>query len=179
MKPENVGQQFPKYSGEPLAEVGSGWRTHALGERQNRPEGEPGAKWDRYTALVPVSHLAGFMEYDRAGKQPTTGSSRTIDSLTKEMSQKGSDAIREPLQISYDHRENWGVLVEGNHRLAAAMKAGVTHLPAVITRGADHRDNKRNQIGAPLNVDMRIVDKSGYMPSTIHPGNFKQFEGYR
>jgi ParB-like chromosome segregation protein Spo0J len=81
--------------------------------------------------------------------------------------------------MKYDHKTKWGVLVEGNHRLAAALKAGVTHLPVAVTTGADLSDRKRKLVGAPLHIDNRIVEKGGWMPSDVHPGNFKQFEGSR
>jgi hypothetical protein len=120
-----------------------------------------------------------YREYDRAGDERQNTSAQRIDSIAKDLREGGVNALREPLEIQYDHKMDWGVLVEGNHRLAAAQKAGITHLPVAITRGGDHWDKMKNRIGAPLNVDRRIVDKSGYMPATIHPGNFQQFEGAR
>lgn len=177
MHPDNVGQQFPQYDGEGKASIG-GWTTHALGERHGDID-EPGRKWDRYTALVPVEKLAKFAEYDRT-RQSMGHSAQTIDSIASDLRAGGHDAIREPLWMKYDHKNNWGVLVEGNHRLAAAIKAGVTHLPVAITTGANLGEHKKTNIGSDLHVDNRIVEKeTGYMPSTVHPGNFKQFEGAR
>jgi hypothetical protein len=177
MHPDNIGAQFPSYEGEGKADIGS-WRNHALGERTDRPADEPGAQWDRHTALVPISSLAHFSEYDRT-RQGLGHSAQTIDSIAGELREGGPQAIREPLWIKYDHKNKWGVLVEGNHRLAAAIKAGVTHLPVAITTGADLGDRKKALVGAPLHIDNRIVEHSGWMPSDVHPGNFKQFEGAR
>lgn len=179
MHPDNIGKQFPDYSlGEGKATIGSGWREHALGERQHI-EDEPGTKWDRYTALVPIHHLLPYAEYDRTGSAGHLDSDKRIDSIAADLRQGGPNAIRNPLWMKYDHQNRWGTIVEGNHRLAAAVKAGVTHLPVAVTTGANLSTNKQSGVGAPLHIDNRIVDTSGYMPSDVHPGNFKQFEGFR
>ena len=179
MHPDNIGQQFPNYSG--TEGVGERWSTHALSERPRQDTAdEPGSKWDRYTALVPVDKIAHFAEYDRTRHDAFGHSTQTIHNISNELKEGGPQAIREPLWMKYDHKNKWGVLVEGNHRLAAAIKAGVTHLPVAITTGADLSTHKRSRVGSSLNIDNRIVEKhTGYMPSDVHPGNFKEFEGHR
>ena len=163
-----------------LADIGE-WGQHAIGEQSNRDRSEnPGLKWDRYTAVVPVDIISRFAEFDRTKEEQAQSTSKeTIDSIAKDLEEGGTEAIREPLWIKYDHKNKWGVLVEGNHRLAAALKAGVSDLPIVVTTGADLSSNKQKGVGAELNIDNRIVETGGYMPSDVHPGNFKQFEGYR
>ena len=176
MHPDNIGQQFPQYHG--TEGVGDRWSTHALSERKDTSE-EPGSRWDRYTALVPINKIAKFAEYDRT-RQGLGHSAQTIHDISNDLKEGGPNAIREPLWMKYDHQNKWGVLVEGNHRLAAAMKAGVTHLPVALTAGADLGHHKARYIGSSLHLDNRLVEKnSGYMPSDVHPGNFQEFEGLR
>ena len=166
------------YQGEGIAEPG-GWRNTSLGERTpEQSKGELGAKWDRHTALVPVSKLKAFMEYDRAGKEGNGDYSQgIINSIAEDLKKGGSSAMREPLQLDYDHEAKWGHLGEGNHRLAAAIQAGVTHVPVTIFRSHSVASNKAKGIGAPLHLDNRVVERGGYYPSPVHPGNFKEFEG--
>lgn len=172
--------QFPDYESTEGAAGRGGWRQHAISEQTGRTN-EPGTKWDRYTALVPVHQLKSYAEYDRTGSSAHAGgrSAETINKIAADLHEGGHDAIREPLWMKYDHKEHWGTLVEGNHRLAAAIKAGVTHLPVAVTTGANLSERKNKGVGAPLHIDNRLVEQGGYMPSDVHPGNFKQFEGSR
>jgi len=156
------------------------WMKHAIGDNGSITGEEPGAKWNRFTALVPVHQLAHYQEFNRAGSDGFSSSKKTIEDITNDLVSKGVNGIREPLHITYDHDAKWGVLVEGNHRLAAALRAGVSHLPVIIHGRADHWANKKNGIGHPLHMDTRLHEiDTGYHPSVIHPGNFQEFEGSR
>lgn len=170
----------PNYEGiDGVAPPGK-WREHAIGEDETRTRKDnPGLKWDRYTAVVPISELSKFAEFDRNTQEKSSDSKDIIDSIAEELREGGVEALRDALWIKYDPENKWGVLVEGNHRLAAAIKAGITEIPVSITTGADLADNKNKNIGSRLDIDNRIVETTGYMPSDVHPGNFKQFEGYR
>jgi len=175
------GTNKPVYSGPGLAGRGSNnWRTHAIADNGSLKGDEPGAKWGHYAALVPVHQLLKYQEFDRTGSQGFSASKKTIDGIANDLSAGGIGGLREPLHITYDHDRKWGVLVEGNHRLAAAIQAGVSHLPVIIHGRGEHFANKQNGVGAPLHMDTRLHEEdTEYHPSVIHPGNFKEFESAR
>lgn len=177
---ENKDQSGPNYEGtEGVASPGS-WREYAIGEDETRTrEGNPGLNWDRYTAVVPISEVSKFAEFDRNTQEKSSDSRDIIESIAEDLREGGVEALKNALWIKYDPENKWGVLVEGNHRLAAAIKAGITEIPVTITTGASLVDNRSKNIGSRLDIDNRIVETTGYMPSDVHPGNFKQFEGYR
>jgi hypothetical protein len=121
-----------------------------------------------------------FREYDRQGVDAHSDSEDTINEIASDLSRRGVEGIEEPLHLTYDHKNNWAYLGEGHHRLAAAIKAGVTHLPLVIHADANLSDRKARLSGAPLHMDTRLHEEAyNYHPSAVHPGNFQEFEGAR
>jgi hypothetical protein len=187
----NLGRQFPVYSGPGLADNHgpNSWRNYALSESPRDPN-EPAVKagHNHYTAMVPTQSLLKYREYDRTGIHGDTDSEARIQKITEEL--KNGGTIREPLHLAYDHDTNWGYLGEGHHRLEAALRAGVTHVPLTISgRGPSKLDrikmslrdgNKSPMPGASLHLDNRLVEaRGGYYPSALHPGNFQEFEGSR
>ena len=184
MDAANLGQQFkstPTYSGPGLArpETG-GWAAHAIGDNNTFKGDEPGLQWGRYTALVPVHQLLKFREYDRTGAMANNWSKDTINSIANDVASKGPQGLNESVHLNYDHDNKWGVLVEGNHRIAAAVKAGVTHIPVTIHARGELGDYKDKSVGAPLHMDTRLREEHfGFHPSIVHPGNFQEFEGAR
>jgi hypothetical protein len=181
----DISKQFasvPTYTGPGLAtHENGGWRTHAIADNGNSLKGdEPGYKWGRYAALVPVHQLLRYREYDRAGAQGYSNSKENINNIAQDLSAHGIDGLREPVHLKYDHDRKWGVLTEGNHRLAAAIQAGVTHLPVIVHARGGLEEEKRSRVGAPLHMDTRLHEEDvDYHPSTVHPGNFQEFEGAR
>jgi hypothetical protein len=170
----------PVYTGKTgVAPVG-GWGTHSISHNGSLTGSEPGMKWDRYTALVPVNTLAKYRDFDRAGSEGFSTSPDTINRIADELRKGGVGAIREPLIISYDHNLKWGYLGEGNHRLAAAIQAGITHLPVQIHTRSSAEQKRRQRRGAFLHMDNRLhEEKTDYWPANVHPGNFLEFEGAR
>lgn len=196
--PENLGRQFPVYSGPGLADKVGGWSKYALTERPaDEINASPVArKYNAYTAMVPTHSLVKYMEYDRTGRHDRGDSEAKINSIAEDLRKGGPTAMREPLWLSYDHESKWGYLSEGHHRLEAALRAGVSHVPLMISgRGPSHSDRvkesykdgmKVKNTGAPLHLDTRLVEnrtgeegRDGYYPSQLHPGNFQEFEGSR
>lgn len=181
----STGHGGPVYSGSGVAAAfggGDRWFKHALGERYDdeQRQGEPAAEagYGRYTALVPVSSLVKYREYERGGRDANSGSEKVINSIADDL--RSGKKINEPLSMSYDHETGWGVIGEGNHRLEAAIRAGVSHVPVQIHRSSYASNAKRNGVGAPLTLDRRLIEKeTGYFPSIMHPGNFKEFENAR
>jgi hypothetical protein len=177
--------QGPNYFGNGIMSSpysgGASWKQHAIGHGIV-PSTEPGNKWGPRVALVPVSQLMRYREFDRASDEYSHGSksTQTIADLTNEFRTHGVSALREPLYLSYDHKEKWGYLGEGNHRLAAAVAAGITHLPVKVnvSSGKYGNSNKEQGIGAPLHMDNRLYEQwCGFVPDEAHPGNFMEFEG--
>lgn len=175
--------QFPQYEGsEGKAEKVGGWTTHALSERpEEQRKGEPGSQYGRGVAMVPVQQVAKYREYNRSGQHSHGDySQKTISGIADDLRKGGPTAMREPIWIDYDHEKKWGYISEGNHRVDAAIQAGVSHVPVRIGRSSSVESRRKKGIGAPLHMDNRLVEeRSGYFPSEIHPGNFQEFEGHR
>lgn len=177
----HVAHNGPQYSGTQGVAPNNNWRTHSIGENPElRGKNAPGERWDRYTALVPVHQLAKYMEYDRTRDHANPNSQATIDSIADDLRKGGVNALREHVSLDYDHTRKWGVLTEGNHRVQAAIKAGIGYIPVSIygNQGNLERHITRG-VGAPLHLDNRMVERGGYYPSRTHPGNFQEFEGTR
>jgi hypothetical protein len=182
-----LGRQFPQYEGsEGLAGYKpgqDGWDKYSLAHGYGRTDEDPGNHWGRPdVALVPISSLLKYREVDREGKDSHGEvSTRSIDSITQDLKTGGVKAMREPLYLLYSHKSRWGYLGEGHHRLIAAQRAGLTHVPLKVLRGeGDATSNMHEGKGAPLHLDNRLVEEqSGYYPGMLHPGNFKEFEGAR
>jgi hypothetical protein len=182
------GTDRPVYSGRGLAGFSTGlnWETHALAsslEARNNDtvRKEPGRKWGKDVALVPVHQLKRYREFDRLGRDARSTSEEDIAAITADLRRGGVDAIREPVSLEYNHEKNWAFLGEGHHRLEAAIRAGISHIPLRIQRQARYNmeSHKKAGKGAPLNLDRRIVEQDGYYPANMHPGNFQEFEGAR
>jgi hypothetical protein len=186
LNPSQFGST-PVYTGSGLAKSQSDWRKVSLAERayDDRAIGaskEPGGRWGFDVALVPVAQLKQYREFDRSirPKFSKEDTEETINSIADDLRKGGVNALRSPISMTYDHKNKWGYIGEGNHRISAAIRAGITHLPVSI--GGNHSDLselKRKGIGSTLHLDNRMVEEGGYFPSNQHPGNFKEFEGAR
>jgi hypothetical protein len=86
------------------------------------------SSYAKYTELVPVGELVRYREYDR--KDPTYWRSQDDkDYLTNLASDIKENGVKEPLILSYSVTTNTAMLTEGNHRLAAAIEAGIDEVP--------------------------------------------------
>lgn len=175
------GSDAPVYSGPGLAGKVGSWQDFAIGDNGSLKGNEPGLKWGRYTALIPVSQLVHYREYNRKSySQRLSDSSDRINEIAQDLTEKNPNAFREHVHLVYDHARKWAYLSEGNHRLAAAIQAGVTHIPVTVSARGNCEDEQRRGVGAPLHMDVRLHEEAtGYHPSSIHPGNFQEFEGTR
>ena len=86
-------------------------------------------RWGESVSMLPVSQLIKYREFDRSKEGFPGYSDRKISDISEELRKGGVEAIREPLVMTYNPELRWAHLNEGNHRLAAAIEAGVTHLP--------------------------------------------------
>lgn len=139
--------------------------TERAGEREASRAFKP---WHRIshpyastTEMIPVEQLKPFREFDRAAK--TYKGSEHIDELATSMKKNGT---REPLVLSYDARAGRALLEEGNHRLAAAEKAGIKELPVRVYGQArveggvqlDHPDLPKENEHGYIRADMKPSD---------------------
>lgn len=183
LNPKQFGDT-PVYTGSGLA-ANREWQHVSLSERRYTDKAidaskEPGARWGHNVALVPVAQLAKYREFDRTATPKFADSESIIESIADDLRKGGVNALQSPISMGYDHKNKWGYVAEGNHRIAAAVRAGITHLPVQLWgNNSNLSDWKKEGVGAPLHLDNRMVEPDGYFPSDLHPGNFKEFEGAR
>lgn len=113
--------------------------------------------------LVPISELIKFREYDRRVnfKYSKKYSSDAIKQAKREFLQNG---ITDILIINYSQTDKKVLLVEGNHRLIAAMELGLKYLPARVYRTLFLSDDKN-----AMSVTGYPEDKHGYVPGDLKP----------
>lgn len=82
-----------------------------------------------------------------------------------------------PIMIEYNYRTRYARVGEGNHRVAAALRAQVSHLPARCIRSLFRNDATIADGGRPMLVTTQIRpwpwtdehDHSLYVPPEFHP----------
>lgn len=158
------------------------------GTRARRSGGVGHLKGDtsrNITAMLPISKLKQYREFDREGAH-SYGShgEEVINNITNEL--KAGGVIKEPLMLEHSTKHQWGYLGEGHHRLIAAERAGLTHVPVFVYSGASGYgpgERKKKGIGAPLTFDRSNMggreNYSGlgpdtYQPEELHPHLFKE-----
>ena len=97
-------------------------------------------------AYVPVSKLYDLMDMrdgDRGGLYDTARDKKRVNEIAERFKKEGynsTDGWYQPIYIDID-AGGFGWIGEGNHRVLAAMKLGMTHLPVRVEFGAA-RDGK-------------------------------------
>lgn len=107
--------------------------------------------------FVPVDRLLKHREYDRE-TQPREGPEH-LDHITASVAEHG---VKAPLIMLYGQKDRRAYLGEGNHRLAAAKRLGITHLPVRVYR-VSHTDGR----GAP--VSGVEPNQHGYVKGDMKP----------
>lgn len=119
-----------------------------------------GQQWDYPNVEnVPVNVLAGMrgnpLRYD-------------VSDLSKDIKERG---IQEPLIVGYFQKSKKAILEEGNHRLEAAIQAGMTHVPTRVFRA--------NSEGRP-NVGQVVKgvepDRFGYVKGDLRMSEITDWE---
>jgi hypothetical protein len=139
-----------------------------------------GDKSRSVTKMLPIETVKKYREFDREGSHSYGKSGEeTIQSITKEL--RGGGVIKEPLMIEHSQPHNWGYLGEGHHRLIAAERAGLTHVPVFIysnERGLGFPEQMKKGVGAPLTSTTDFAKQEGfvarYHPNETHPDHFKE-----
>ena len=113
--------------------------------------------------LVPISELIKFREFDRRVnfKWDKKYSTSAIEQAKNEFLQNG---ITDILIINYSQTDKKVLLVEGNHRLVAAMELGLKYLPARVYRTKSSMDSKN-----AMSVVGYTEDEYGYVPGDLKP----------
>ena len=122
--------------------------------------------------MVPVHVLRRFMEFDRTAPEESQGehSTSAISGMVSDI--QSGKGITEPLMVEYDDKAKWGWLGEGNHRLAAAIQAGLTHVPVRVYGRSSAFDRPERGVGAPLHLSTDFGNS--YVPPSVHPHHFKE-----
>jgi hypothetical protein len=122
--------------------------------------------------MVPTSVMKRFMEFDRTNPSESyeEGSKNVIEGIKSDITSGGG--IHTPLVLDYNHETGMGHISEGNHRLAAAMAANVSHVPVRV-----YRSSRTGKNEAPLTLTNDFGDKHGYVPSEMHPHHFAELKG--
>ena len=152
-----------------VAQRASGGKGHIEGDESRSVVG-----------MVPTNALRSLMEFDRAGRHADPSSKETIDNIASDI--KSGKGITNPIMVAYDHKNKWGYIGEGNHRLAAAIQAGASHVPVTVYRQPGLGERKESGVGGHLAMvtdftepHHRQITGEDYVPTNIHPAHFKQF----
>ena len=119
-------------------------------------------------ALVKTDFVKKFMEFDRTarGYNVPGYSAETIAKISTDL--KSGKGFTDPLILDYWIDKNGNLLLnltEGNHRLAAAINAGVDEIPIKILRGYESQISKGKRAGKSVIKP----DRSGYTPGSVNP----------
>jgi hypothetical protein len=115
--------------------------------------------------LVETNFIKEYLEFNRRGADAyPEESAKTIAAITEDL--KAGKGLNNPLQLEYFVDENGKLgllLTEGNHRILAAIDAGVDYVPVRMVRGVN--DNPKST-GIKSGIQ---PDKTGYTPASASP----------
>lgn len=105
---------------------------------------------------VPTSTVASMREYHPHELRDPAN----VPHLAEDISEHG---FKSPLIMEYGQNERTAYLGEGNHRLAAAERLGLSHVPVHVMRSM--------RTGSPRarRVPGAAEDVTGYVPGNMHP----------
>lgn len=109
---------------------------------------------------VPIEHLERIREWNRETTPKWGPHDTTLHELTEDIRQHG---VKSPVIITYGKRDRRALLGEGNTRLAAARRLGMTHLPARVNRVSTLPE------GHPVPGHDPGLESHGYIPADLKP----------
>jgi len=101
--------------------------------------------------LATVEQLKDFIGEDRVGDAEMPTSRETIDKLKEDIKENG---FKEPIVVVYDKFSGEGEasIIEGNHRMQAAIELGLKEVPVKFEKGTLRTNEQREADGMfPLN----------------------------
>lgn len=120
-----------------------------------------------YIGLVNTNFIKKYLEFDRKGADAFPEvSAQTIAEITADL--KAGKGFNESLVLDYWVDDNGNLLLnlsEGNHRLAAAIDAGIKEVPVKIMRGYQANIDAAKLVGK----SKVLPDRSGYIPGYVNP----------
>lgn len=124
--------------------------------------------------FMPTKLMKHYREHDgNQNPHDDTHDRKVVEGVKNDI--LSGEGIHEPIVMDYDHKNKWGYISEGNHRLAGADEAGAKTVPMrVWGRGPDLGDKKAKGIGGPVHLDTEWKNSQGkeYIPPDIHPHHF-------
>lgn len=128
-------------------------------------DANPNIKRTDNVGLVDTNFIRKFAEFDRAGAEAVPGySAEAIAKIAEEL--KSGKGFDNPLILDYsvDAAGELSLrLVEGNHRVLAALEAGIDYIPVRFVKG---RAEDMFSAGVKSKV---VPDKTGYLPGDMSP----------
>jgi hypothetical protein len=106
---------------------------------------------DPWVEYVPISQLLPLREYHWNEINNRNGTDKFAD-LVEDIKRHG---VRSPITIRYFKDEGTALIIEGNHRVAAALRAGLTEVPARVTIASYSRDTYGSDISAHEGGEVR------------------------
>jgi hypothetical protein len=121
---------------------------------------------DSNVELVPVSELVKFREYNRLidAKYSKKDSAENINKLKEVYKTEGITSV---LIIEYSVEDNSVLLIEGNHRLNAALELGIRYLPARVVRR--NSSFPKMQKAKAMEVSGVLPNEYGYIRGDLKP----------
>ena len=170
---KSVEQYIPTPSGRP-GRLGEKPRNKAgelapLNEEKEVTRLNPNMQNYTRVGLVKTDFVKKFIEMDRTapGYKIPDYSEGTIAKITEDL--KSGKGFTDPLLLDYWVGKNGELylnLTEGNHRIQAAMAAGLDEVPVRILRGYASNTEGRKLTGFESRVK---PDASGYTPGELNP----------
>ncbi len=155
------------------------WRRRMAGERSagGGPEYPPMSAYGDKIEMVPARHLMRFREIDRETKPKLRGDFGYLDELSENIKNEG---IKVPVVLEYDPATATAMITDGNHRVAAAARAGIEVPVRVAVAQWRVRDefrgaSKMQPQYAPTGKSLR-ANEFGYIPGEV---KFSDIMGYR
>jgi hypothetical protein len=123
-----------------------------------------------YIAMVKTDFIYSIREFNRLGIDAIyENSAKRIADITKDL-EDGKGFIDE-LIVSYDPASHSALLIEGNHRIQAAINAGLDYVPVRITKAFKAEIEKGELIKLPGSAKVDYVGSSqnpfGILPDDV------------
>lgn len=121
-----------------------------------------------YVEQVDVNFLKKFIEFDRT--KPEFNKAGSLDTISKIVDDlKAGKGFTDPLLLDYWVDANGKLmlnLTEGNHRIQAALEAGLDSVPVRVLKGYESRLDQAKTTEFASKI---LPDESGYLPGTLAP----------